>query len=103
MLIYNFFVPLFTTKETLEIIQKKSILAHLQEFVKTVPEYRRTNKGNLKYKLEDILMLEIIARLGKCTSRADIIQFGKRHLKRFQSHGIFYKGIPSESTLCRKE
>lgn len=100
LLIYKFLRYYLQQKKHLKLF-KKSILAHLQEFVKTVPEYRRTNKGNLKYKLEDILMLEIIARLGKCTSRADIIQFGKRHLKRFQSHGIFYKGIPSESTLCR--
>ncbi len=100
MLIYKFLCYYLQQKKHLKLFNK-SILAHLQEFVKTVPEYRRTNKGNIKYKLEDILMLEIIARLSKCTSRADIIQFGKHHLKRFQSHGIFFKGLPSESTLCR--
>ena len=41
-------------------------MKHLKEFVKSVPDYRRTDKGNYKYKLEDILLLVILGRLGKC-------------------------------------
>lgn len=99
-LIYKFLLQYLQQKKHSDLF-RKSILAHLKEFVKTVPEYRRTSKGNLHYKLEDILMLEIMARLSKCISRADIIKFGELHLKRFQAHGMFFKGIPSESTLCR--
>ena len=32
-------------------------MKHLKEFVKSVPDYRRTERGNYKYKLEDILLL----------------------------------------------
>ncbi len=39
-------------------------MKHLKEFVKSVPDYRRTDKGNYKYKLEDILLLVILGRLG---------------------------------------
>lgn len=73
----------------------------LEEFVKSVPDYRRTYKGNYRHKLEDILLLVILERLGKCITRSDIIRFGGRNLKRFRSLGIPLNGIPSEPTLCR--
>ena len=76
-------------------------MKHLKEFVKSVPDYRRTDKGNYKYKLEDILLLVILGRLGKCMTRPDIIRFGERNLKRFRSLGILLDGVPSEPTLCR--
>ena len=76
-------------------------MKHLKEFVKSVPDYRRTDKGNYKYKLEDILLLVILGRLGKCITRPDIIRFGERNLKRFRSLGILLDGVPSEPTLCR--
>ena len=78
-----------------------SIMKHLKEFVKSVPDYRRTDKGNYKHKLEDILLLVILGRLGKCITRPDIIRFGERNLKRFRSLGILLEGVPSEPTLCR--
>ena len=65
--------------------RRSSIMKHLKEFVKSVPDYRRTDKGNYKYKLEDILLLVILGRLGKCITSPDIIRFGKRNLKRFRS------------------
>ena len=46
-------------------------------------------------------MLVVLARLSKCVTRAEIIQFGKHNLKRLHSMGILRKGIPSEPTLCR--
>lgn len=33
----------------------------MKHFITSVPEYRRTDKGNVKYKLEDMLMLVILA------------------------------------------
>jgi len=46
-------------------------------------------------------MLVILGRLSKCITRAEILQFGKRHLKRLQAKGLFPYGVPSEATLCR--
>ena len=34
-------------------------------------------------------------------TRADIIRFGNRHLKRFRALGLLLHGVPSEPTLCR--
>lgn len=76
-------------------------MKHLRDFVSSVPEYRRADKGNFKHKLEDILLLVIVGRLSKCITRTDILQFGKQNLKRLQSQGLFRNGLPSEATLCR--
>ena len=76
-------------------------MKHLREFAKSVPDYRRTGKGNHRHKLEDVLLLVILGRLGKCVTRADIIRFGNRHLKRFRALGLLLHGVPSEPTLCR--
>lgn len=76
-------------------------MKHLRDFVSSVPEYRRTDKGNFKHKLEDILLLVILGRLSKCITRTDILQFGRQNLKRLQSQGLFRNGLPSEATLCR--
>ena len=46
-------------------------------------------------------MFVILGRLSKYITRAEILQFGKRHLKRLQSKGLFPYGLPSEATLCR--
>ena len=61
----------------------------------------RKRRGINKHKLEDILMLVILGRLSKCITRAEILQFGKRHLKRLQAKGLFPYGLPLETTLCR--
>lgn len=76
-------------------------MKHLREFAKSVPDYRRTGKGNHRHKLEDVLLLVILGRLGKCVTRADIIRFGNHHLKRFRALGLLLQGMPSELTLCR--
>lgn len=76
-------------------------MKHLEGFVKSVPDFRRTGKGNYRHRLEDILLLVIFARLGGCITRPDIIRFGKRNLNRFRSLGILLNGVPSEPTLCR--
>ena len=99
-LIYNFLYAILLKKKHLDCL-RGSIMTHLRKFVSSVPEYRRTIRGNFKHKLEDILMLVILGRLSKCITRAEILQFGKRHLKRLQSKGLFPYGLPSEATLCR--
>lgn len=73
------------------------------EFSSSVPDFRRTDKGNLRHKLGDILTLMILGRLCGHTVRADIIEFGKFNLKRFQRMGMLLGGVPSEPTFCRVE
>ena len=46
-------------------------------------------------------MLVISARLSRCVTRADIIQFGRHNLKRLQKLGILRNGVPSKATLSR--
>lgn len=82
---------------------KGSILERLMKFAFSIQDFRRTLKGNHRHKLGDIIILIILARMSKCISRADIISFGKFHLKKFQSMDILNNGVPSEPTLCRVE
>ena len=76
-------------------------MTHLRTFVSSVLEYRRTSRGNFKHKLEGYTHACNIGRLSKCITRAEILQFGKCHLKRLQAKGLFPYGLPSEATLCR--
>ena len=95
-LIYNFLRTILLKKKHLDCL-RGSIMTHLRKFVSSVPEYRRTSRGNFKHKL----MLVLLGRLSKCITRAEILQFGKHHLKRLQAKGLFPYGLPSEVTLCR--
>ena len=73
------------------------------KFAFSVPEFRRTDKGNIRHKLGDILMLFVLGRASKCVTRAEIIEFGKHNLVKFRSMGLLRNGVPSEPTLCRIE
>lgn len=73
------------------------------EFAASIPDFRRTGKGNIRHKLSDIILLMVMARVSGCTGRTEIIEFGRYNLKRFQSMGMLERGIPSEPTLCRVE
>jgi predicted transposase YbfD/YdcC len=84
-------------------IANVSIMERLRDFSISIPDFRRTDKGNHRHKLRDIIMLIILARMSKCISRADMIEFGKHNLRRFQSMGLLRHGVPSEPTLCRVE
>lgn len=78
-----------------------SIWDALKDFAYSIPDFRRVDKGNIRHKLGDIIILKILARMSKCSGRADIIAFGEHNLKKFQSMGILKHGVPSEPTLCR--
>lgn len=80
-----------------------SILEKLFDFAFSVPDFRRTNKGNIRHKLGDIIILMVFARMSRQVGRADIIEFGKHNLRRFQSMNLLKNGVPSEPTLCRIE
>ncbi len=78
-------------------------MERLLEFTTSVPDFRRTGKGNIRHKLQDVLVLIILARMSKCIGRADIIEFGRHNLTRFRSMGMLKNGVPSEPTLSRIE
>ncbi len=84
-------------------IPNGSILEGLIEFAHSVPDFRRTGRGNHRHELGDILILMILSRMSGCVGRADMIEFGRYNLKKFQSMGMLRNGVPSESTLCRVE
>lgn len=73
------------------------------DFANSVPDFRRSDKGNIRHRLADIIILMIFARECGCVGRADIIEFGYHHLNKFHRLGMLRKGVPSESTLCRIE
>lgn len=80
-----------------------SILYNLKEFSSSVPDFRRTDKGNIRHRLDDIIMLMIFARASKCVGRAEIMEFGRHNLKKFRQLGMLRNGVPSEATLHRVE
>lgn len=82
---------------------ENSILSRLMDFASSVPDFRRTGKGNIRHKLADVIFLMILARLSSHVARADIIEFGIHNLGKFQKMGLLKNGVPSEPTLCRIE
>lgn len=90
-------------KVTKQIQSENNILARILKFALSVPDFRRKGKGNYCHKLSDIIILLIFARASKCVSRAEIIEYGRHNLRRFQKMGMFMNGIPSEPTLWRIE
>lgn len=80
-----------------------SIFDRLMDFAASVPDFRRTDRGNIRHRLEDIIMLMILARASKCVGRAEIIEFSKHNLNKLRKMGMLRNGVPSESTLCRME
>ena len=80
-----------------------SILYNLKEFSSSVPDFRRTAKGNIRHRLDDIIMLMIFARASECVGRAEIMEFGRYNLKKFRRLDMLKNGVPSEATLHRVE
>lgn len=82
---------------------KRSLWDELRHFSSSVPDFRRNNKGNIRHRLSDIIILCTLAAMSGYFLRADIIAFGKLHLKRLRSKGLLKNGVPSQSTLFRVE
>lgn len=91
------------TKVVINSESSATILSKLLEFASSVPDFRRSNKGNIRHRLSDIIMLMILARASDCVGRADILKFGGNNLSKLRKMGMFKNGIPSEPTLCRIE
>ena len=82
---------------------QRSIMDRLKKFASSVPDLRRSDKGNIRHRLDNIIMLMILARVSRCVGRAEIIEFGRHNLARFRKMGMLRNGVPSEATLCRVE
>lgn len=95
--------PSHNAKVQNKLESKRSILDRLMDFAASVPDFRRTDKGNIRHRLEDIIMLMILARASKCVGRAEIIEFGRHNLNKLRKIGMLKNGVPSEPTLCRIE
>ena len=95
--------PCHESKLRIKSESENTILEKLFEFARSVPDFRRSDKGNIRHNLADVIMLLTFARLSKCIARVEIIAFGKHNLVRLQKMGLFKNGIPSEPTLCRIE
>ena len=93
----------YNTKVGNKFDTRRSILEELAAFASSVPDFRRTGKGNLRHRLADIIMLMILSRASGCFGRADIIAFGRHNLNKIRSMGMLENGVPSEATLCRIE
>ena len=71
------------------------------DFASSVPDFRRSDKGNFRHQLKDMIMLIILGRLCGCVGRADIIEFGRHNIKKIRKMSLLKNGVPSEATLCR--
>ena len=80
-----------------------SILEELMKFALSVPDFRRLDKGNIRHRLADIIMLMILGRASGHVARSEIIEFGRHNLNRFRKMGMLRNGVPSEATMCRVE
>ncbi len=92
-----------STKLQNKIDTHPSILDRLMDFAASVPDFRRNDKGNIRHRLADIIMLMIFGRAFSYVARADIIEFGKHNLNKLHRLGMLKNGVPSEPTLCRIE
>ena len=82
---------------------RTSIMDELRAFASSVPDFRRLDKGNIRHRLDDIIMLLILARIAGHIGRAEIIEFGRYNLHKLRKMGMLRNGVPSEATLCRVE
>ena len=82
-------------------ISEYNIMERLMKFALSVPDFRRSDKGNIRHRLADMIMLMILARSSGCVARADIIEFGRQNLSKLRKLGMLKNGVPSEATLCR--
>ena len=95
------YAPIRTSKLQNKPEFRGSILSGLMDFAYSVPDFRRSNKGNLRHRLSDVIMLMALGRASGCVGRSEIIEFGRHNLSKFRKMGMLRNGVPSEATLCR--
>ena len=97
------YAPNHTAKVQNKIGTQRSILDELRTFASSVSDFRRLDKGNIRHRLDDIIMLMILGRMSGCIGRAEILEFGRHNLNKLHKMGMLRNGVPSEATLCRVE
>ncbi|PWB03390.1 ISAs1 family transposase, partial [Duncaniella muris] len=97
------YAPDHTAKVHNKFDTRRSILEELRSFASSVPDFRRLDKGNIRHRLDDIIMLMILGRIAGCIGRAEILEFGRYNLNKLHKMGMLKNGVPSEATLCRVE
>mgnify|MGYP002069004556 CR=1 FL=1 len=97
------YAPDHTAKVHNKFDTRRSILEELRAFASSVPDFRRLDKGNIRHRLDDIIMLMILGRMAGCIGRAEILEFGRYNLNKLHKMGMLKNGVPSEATLCRVE
>ncbi len=67
------YAPDHTAKVHNKFDTRRSILEELRAFASSVPDFRRLDKGNIRHRLDDIIMLMILGRMvAGCIGRAEI-------------------------------
>ena len=92
-----------TAKLQNRFVSPGSILEKLMDFAASAPDFRRSDKGNIRHRLDDIIILMISGRACGYVGCADIIEFGRHNINKFREMGMFRNGMPSEAALCRVE
>ena len=64
-------------------------------------ETRRTDRGNLRHSLHDILLVVLVGVLCGLKQYALMVRFAKNELEWFKQYGDFSEGIPSTETIRR--
>ena len=57
-------------------------------FAVSVPGFRRCDKGNMRHRLNDIIILMILGRTCGHVGYSDIIEFGNHNLNKFRKMGM---------------
>lgn len=74
---------------------------HFVSFFSKVDDPRRTNKGNIKHYLTDMIFLVVSAVVCGADDWKSIYTFGVSQLEWLRKFGCFTKGIPSRDTMSR--
>ncbi|MFV0291228.1 MAG: ISAs1 family transposase [Mangrovibacterium sp.] len=77
----------------------QKITSKLFTSFESLEDPRRTNKGNLRHPLEQILFLVVAGLLSKCTTWVEIEIFGKHKISWLRKFYDYKNGIPSHDTM----
>lgn len=78
-----------------------NISCALVEYIRVLPDPRKTNHGRLRYGLEDIIIIAILATIAGANTWSDIVMFAQERKPWLAQFLTLPHGIPSEDTLAR--
>lgn len=74
-------------------------IALFQELIAKLKDHRRTNKGNIRHSLQEILFLTLSAVVSGCNTWETIAEFGNLKIDWLRKYFPYKHGIPSHDTL----